>query len=221
MSDTPPRVRVMICDDQTVVREGLAAILGTIASIDVVGTAANGREALEQISLCRPDVVLMDLNMPVLNGVQATRELLKSHPGVAVLVLTTYATDAWLFDALRAGARGYLLKDTRRDDLVRAIHGVARGDSHLDPAVTGKVMQQAVRGSGSEDADAPVKLEPLSERECEILALVAQGLGNAEIGERLHLAHGTVRNYVSEIIAKLGANDRAHATTIASKRGWI
>ncbi len=214
-------VRVLICDDQAVVREGLAAILSTVPTIAVVGLAGNGQAALALIPQAQPDVVLMDLNMPVLNGVQATREISRQFPAIAVLVLTTYATDEWLFDAIRSGARGYLLKDTRRDELVRAIHVAAQGQSFLDPAVAGKVMQQAVRGGDNTDPTASPLVEPLSEREREILALVARGLSNTEIADQLHLAHGTVRNYVSEIIAKLGASDRTHAAILAAKRGWI
>lgn len=215
------RVRVLICDDQAVVREGLAAILSTVATVEVVGLAENGQAALVLLPQARPNVVLMDLNMPVLNGVQATREICRQFPTVAVLVLTTYATDEWLFDAIRSGACGYLLKDTRRDDLVRAIHGAAQGQSFLDPAVAGRVMQQAVHGVDLTDESAGLLIEPLSEREREILSLVARGLSNTEIAEQLHLAHGTVRNYVSEIIAKLGASDRTHAAILAAKRGWI
>ena len=133
----------MIRDDQTVVREGLAAILSTDPEIEVAGLAGHGQEALELMPEARPDVVLMDLQMPVMNGVQTTRRLRKDHPGVYVLILTTYADDAWLFDAIEAGASGYLLKDTRRDDLIAAIKGTMEGKSFLDPAVAGKVMQQA------------------------------------------------------------------------------
>ena len=145
-------IRVLICDDQTVVREGLAAILSTDDEIEVVGLACNGEEALALAATDRPDVVLMDLNMPVMNGVQATQRLRRSYPDVRVLVLTTYADEAWVIDAIRAGAAGYLLKDTRRDDLVAAIKGTAEGKSFLDPTVAGKLMRQMV----AEPAARPV-----------------------------------------------------------------
>lgn len=218
------RVNVLICDDQAVVREGLAAILGTVPSLRICGLAEHGQSALAVLSQLSVDVVLMDLNMPVMNGVQATRAIRERHPNTAVLVLTTYADDEWLFDAIRAGAQGYLLKDTRRDDLVRAILGAAQGQSYLDPNVAAKVMQMATQALSQHShslAANDIPIETLSEREREIVRLISQGLSNPEIAERLHLAHGTVRNYVSEIIAKLGAADRTHAAILAAKQGWI
>jgi DNA-binding NarL/FixJ family response regulator len=161
----------------------------------------------------------MDLNMPVMNGVQATRHIRERFPQVAVLVLTTYATDEWLFDAIRAGAAGYLLKDTRRDDLVRAIEGTARGQTHLDPNVAGKLMTHVAQTPEPEASPAPVPrlAEPLTQREEEVIRLLAQGLSNPEIAERLNLSAGTVRNYVSEAFAKLGVSDRAQAAIMAVK----
>jgi DNA-binding NarL/FixJ family response regulator len=214
-------MRVLVCDDQAVVRDGLAAILGFEPAIAVVGQAANGAEALALIPALRPNVVLMDLNMPVMNGVQATRDITQRFPEVAVLVLTTHASDDWLFDALRAGALGYLLKDTRRDDLIRAVLGAAQGRAFLDPTIAGRVVSQAVATPSANPAAGDRLVEPLSAREVAILQLVAQGLSNPEIGERLHLAHGTVRNYVSEIMAKLGATDRTQAAVVASRLGLI
>lgn len=213
-------VRVLICDDQTVVREGLAAILSTDPEIEVVGLAGNGQEALVLAAEREPDVVLMDLKMPVLNGVQATHRLQQSHPGVHVLVLTTYADDQWVLDAVRAGAAGYLLKDTRRDVLVSAIKGTAEGQSYLDPAIAGKVMQQAAT-SPEQIRQRPPEVEALTEREQEVLALLAQGHSNPEIARRLHLAAGTVRNYVSVIFQKLGVSDRTQAAVAAVQRGLV
>ena len=213
-------IRVLICDDQTVVREGLAAILSTDDEIEVVGLACNGEEALALAATDRPDVVLMDLNMPVMNGVQATQRLRRSYPDVRVLVLTTYADEAWVIDAIRAGAAGYLLKDTRRDDLVAALKGTAEGKSFLDPTVAGKLMRQMV----AEPAERPVdtgQVEPLTERELEVLRLLAQGYSNPEIAQQLHLAAGTVRNYVSTILQKLGVGDRTQAAVVALQRGLI
>ncbi len=213
-------VRVLICDDQTVVREGLAAILSTDPDIDVVGLAENGKEALALALEMQPQVVLMDLKMPVMNGVQATQRLQSRYPGVRVLVLTTYADDEWVLDAVRAGAAGYLLKDTRRDDLVAAVKGTAEGKTFLDPGVAGKVMQQVAAVPAA--AKLPERqTEVLSERELEVLELLVQGHSNPEIGRRLYLAPGTVRNYVSAILQKLGVSDRTQAAVAALQRGLV
>jgi DNA-binding NarL/FixJ family response regulator len=212
-------IRVLIVDDQTVVREGLAAILGTDPEIDVVGLACDGQEALQMVAEVEPDVVLMDLKMPILNGVQATRRLRRSHPEVYILVLTTYAGDQWVFDALRAGAAGYLLKDTRRDELVAAVKGTAEGKSYLDPSIAAKVMQQAIAQPSSAPAEQPI--EPLTERELQVLYLLTQGYSNPAIAQRLHLARGTVRNYVSAILQKLGVSDRTQAAVEALRRGLV
>jgi DNA-binding NarL/FixJ family response regulator len=210
-------IRVLIADDQTVVREGLAAILSTDPELEVVGQAGDGQQALEMTAQARPDVVLMDLKMPVLNGVQATRRLRKDHPQVRVLVLTTFAQDDWVFDAIRAGATGYLLKDTRRDELIAAIKGTAEGRSYLDPSIAGRVMQQAISGTPTHEPPS----EPLSERELQVLQLLSQGYSNPEIAQRLHLARGTVRNYVSSILQKLGVSDRTQAAVEALRRGLV
>jgi len=213
-------VRVLICDDQTVVREGLSAILSTDPEIDVVGLAGDGQEALDQVASTEPDVVLMDLQMPRLNGVQATQRLRHDYPDVHVLVLTTFANDEWIFDAIRAGASGYLLKDTRRDELIEAIKGTAQGKSFLDPSIAGKVMQQAATGARP-PARREAPAEAFTERELEILGLVVGGYSNPEIAQRLHLAHGTVRNYVSAILGKLGVSDRTQAAVEALRRGLV
>ena len=215
-------VRVLICDDQTVVREGLAAILSTDQEIEVVGLAADGEEALALAVEQAPDVVLMDLKMPVMNGVQATRRLLSEHPAVHVLILTTFADDEWLFDAIRAGAAGYLLKDVRRDDLVAAVKGTAAGKSFLDPAIAGKLIRQVAAGTApSSPAEGKDRIETLSERELEVLKFMALGYNNPEIAQRLHLAAGTVRNYVSAILQKLGVEDRTQAAVVAYQRGLV
>ena len=213
-------IRVLICDDQTVVREGLAAILSTDDEIEVVGLARNGEEALALTATDRPDVVLMDLNMPVMNGIQATQRLRLRHPAVRVLVLTTYADDAWVMDAIRAGAAGYLLKDTRRNDLVAAIKGTAEGKSFLDPAVAGMLMRQMIAEPAARPVDAG-QVDVLTERELDVLRLLAQGYSNPEIAQRMHLAAGTVRNYVSTILQKLGVGDRTQAAVVALQRGLI
>lgn len=213
-------IQVLICDDQAVVREGLAAILSTDDEIDVSGLASNGEEALTLAAERQPDVILMDLKMPVMNGVQATRRLKARQPDVHVVILTTYEDDAWVLDAIRAGAAGYLLKDTRRDDLVAAIKGTAAGKSFLDPAIAAKVMRQAAAGPAAPNA-AQEYDEILTERELEVLRLIALGHNNPEIAQRLHLAAGTVRNYVSAILQKLGVEDRTQAAIAAHQRGLI
>ena len=212
-------IRVLICDDQTVVREGLAAILSTDPEIEVVGLASHGAEALDLVPQTKPDVVLMDLQMPVMNGVQATQQLRRAYPDLHVLVLTTYAEDRWVLDAVRAGATGYLLKDTRRDELLVAIKGTVEGRSYLDPAVAGTVMQAAT--SSPPAGGAEPLAEAFTEREQEILRLLVQGKNNPEIAGQLHLAKGTVRNYVSVIFQKLGVSDRTQAAVVALRRGLV
>jgi DNA-binding NarL/FixJ family response regulator len=213
-------VRVLVVDDQTVVLEGLAAILSTDPEIQVVGLARDGHEALDLVAETQPDVVLMDLKMPVLNGVQATRRLRQTHPQVRVLVLTTYAADDWVFDALRAGAAGYLLKDTRRDELIAAIKGTAEGQAYLAPAVAGRVMEQAVAAAPSATPSRSHG-EEFTERELQILGLLVKGYSNPEMAQHLHLARGTVRNYVSTILQKLEVPDRTQAAVEALKRGLV
>lgn len=205
-------IRVLLCDDQTVVRDGLEAILSVVPHIEVVGAAEHGVEAVQLVERLQPHVVLMDLNMPVMNGILATRQIRERFPDVQVLALTTYATDEWVYDAIRAGAAGYLLKNTKRDMLVAAIEGTAAGEAQLSPDVARKLMNYV--------ADTSVQsFEELSKREREILHLITQGKSNPEIAEQLNLATGTVRNYVSEILAKLGVPDRAAAAALAVKLG--
>ncbi|MEM7538521.1 MAG: response regulator transcription factor [Chloroflexota bacterium] len=205
-------IRVLLCDDQTLVREGLEAILSVVSHIEVVGAAEHGAEAVQLVERFQPHVVLMDLNMPVMNGIQATRQIRERFPDVQVLALTTYATDEWVYDAIRAGAAGYLLKNTKRDRLVAAIEGTSAGEAQLSPDVARKLMNYV--------ADTSVQsFEELSRREREILHLITQGKSNPEIAEQLNLATGTVRNYVSEILAKLDVPDRAAAAALAVKLG--
>ena len=213
-------VRVLICDDQTVVREGLAAILSTEPEIEVVGLAGDGREALALVPEAQPDVILMDLKMPVLNGIQTTQRLRQEYPEIQILVLTTFADEEWIFDAIRAGAAGYLLKDTRRDELVAAVKGTAEGKTFLDPDIAGKVMQRAAHGRPP-PVRPELQAESFTGRELEVLDLVVQGYNNPEIARRLHLAPGTVRNYVSTIMQKLGVSDRTQAAVVALKRGMV
>lgn len=209
-------IEVLICDDQDVVCEGLQAILSTDREIHVAGTARDGAEALEIIARARPDVVLMDLKMPLMNGVQATGRIRAQYPEVKVLVLTTYDADEWVFDAIRSGANGYLLKDTPRERLIAAVKEVAQGKTPVDPDVAGKLFARVVDTPAAADAQLAAEL---SEREREVLGLIARGLTNGDIAARLHLSEGTVRNYVSAIFAKLGVSDRTQAAVLALRCG--
>ena len=209
-------MKVIICDDQAIVREGLAMLLKLEPDIYVVGTAEDGAAAVEMVAKERPDLVLMDLKMPVMNGVEATRQIRTKYPEVKVLVLTTYGDDEWVFDAIHAGASGYLLKDTPRDALVKAIRGTVTGKTFLDPSVAGKVLEQA---SSHQTQPATSIASKLTDREIEVLRLIAKGLSNADIAERLFLSEGTVRNHVSAILAKLGVSDRTKAAVIAIQHG--
>jgi DNA-binding NarL/FixJ family response regulator len=209
-------IRVLVCDDQTIVSEGLRVILGTDSEIEVVGIANDGAEALELVPQVKPDIVLMDLKMPVMNGIQATRHIHEQYPDVRVLVLTTYDADEWVFDAIRGGAAGYLLKDAPRDELIAAVKGTAAGKTHVDPGVAGKLFAQVSQGTPPLDTSIA---ESLTERERDVLRLLARGLNNTDIAERLYLSEGTVRNYVSSIFAKLGVSDRTQAAVIALRYG--
>jgi DNA-binding NarL/FixJ family response regulator len=211
-------ITVLICDDQDVIREGLQAMLKSAPDIKVVGTAADGAEAVEKAAALRPDVILMDLKMPVMSGVQATRRLHEEQPSVRVLVLTTYDGDDWVFDAIRAGASGYLLKDTPVEQIIEAIRGTATGKAHLDPAVAGKVLACV---TGNRPAPPARLLAALSERERDVLRLLARGLGNASIAKRLFLSEGTVRNYMTSIFAKLEVTDRTQAAVLALRCGLV
>jgi len=210
-------IRVLIVDDQVVVCEGLQAILSTVADIEVVGVANQGEEAVAMVEQWHPDVVLMDLKMPVMNGIQATREIRSRWPEVRVLVLTTYDFDEWVFDAIRNGAAGYLLKDTPRDQLIAAIRGTAAGKAYIDPAVAGKLLESV--GQARPPSPDPSLVRLFSERELAVLRLLAIGRTNAEIASQLFLSEGTVRNYVSSIFTKLGVSERTQAAVIALRSG--
>lgn len=210
-------IRVLLCDDQQIVCEGLQAILRTAKGIEVVGMAHDGAEALEMVEQRQPDVVLMDLKMPIMNGIQATSQMAARFPQVKVLVLTTYASDEWVFDAIRAGASGYLLKDTPKDGIVAAITGTVSGQTHVDPHVAGKLFKQI--SSGSDVVADTAVLASLTERERDVLTLLGRGLSNSDIADQLYLSEGTVRNYVSRIFAKLDVTDRTQAALIALRHG--
>ena len=212
-------VRVLLADDQALFREALGVLLGVRPEVEVVGEAADGGEAVRMAAELRPDVVLMDLRMPVLDGIGATRRLSREQPGVRVIALTTFDDDEDVFAALRAGAVGYLLKDVSADGLVEAVVAAAAGGSVLQPSVAAKVVARVAR-LPAEDPPPPEPLAvPLSEREREVVRLLAAGHSNREIARRLYLAEGTVKNHVTNVLAKLGARDRTQAALRARELG--
>ncbi|MEM9954524.1 MAG: response regulator transcription factor [Chloroflexota bacterium] len=208
-------IQVMICDDQEIVCDGLDAILSTDTEIEVVGIAHDGAQAIELAMQSQPDLILMDLKMPVMNGVQATQAIKTHLPSLFVLVLTTYANDEWLFDALRAGASGYLLKDTPRKNIIQAIKETVAGKSLIDPAVAGRLIRYIQDDAFKKPTST--LFDKLNEREREILGLIAQGRSNAEIATALHLSRGTIKNYVSTILDKLSVSDRTQAAVLAHR----
>lgn len=211
-------IRLIICDDQEVVCQGLNAILGTADNLEVVGIGNNGLEALDLVEKKNPDVVLLDLKMPVMNGIHAAKAIKDKYPQTKVLVLTTYDADAWLFDAIRNGADGYLLKDTSREALIHAIEEVVEGKTPLDSKVAGKLFQQLSKQVLPGETTLG---QDLTDREKEILKLVSHGMTNADIAQTLFLSEGTVRNYVSSILEKLGVDDRTQAAVLALRYGLV
>lgn len=219
MSDT---IRVLLADDQRVVREGLATLLGLVEGVDVVGTAADGDEAVSLARELKPDVVLMDLRMPNCDGVEATRRLRVLDADTRVLILTTYADDRSVIDALRAGARGYLTKDAGAEEIREALLQVVGGHAAIDPAVQHHLID-AIAGGAPSDAEtthAPADLpDGLTAREAEVLGLIAQGLSNAEIADRLVVSETTVKSHINHLFAKTGVRDRAQAVKYAYDHG--
>lgn len=219
------KIRVLLADDQDIIRTGLTIILNHQADIEVVGQAADGLEAVEFAKRLHPDVILMDIKMPHLNGIQATRQIVTALPKTQIIILTTYDTDDWVFDGIRAGAIGYLLKDTSGDNLAEAVRGALRGESQIDPTVARKVLREFQQITARRAAPPPVvedePLERLTDREEEVLKLLAGGLANKEIAQQLSLSEGTVKNHISAILTKLHANDRTQAVLTALKRGLV
>jgi DNA-binding NarL/FixJ family response regulator len=215
------QIRILLVDDQVLFREGLRILLSSQPDFEVVAEAANGEEALRQAAVHRPDIVLMDLRMPVLDGVSATRRLHELYPLSRVIALTTFDDDEYIFEGLRAGAYGYLLKDVPSQKLFEAIYAANRGEYFLMPSVTAKVMAEFSRLPRSQPIQTPPNQTPLSEREKQILKMVARGASNKEIAEELVIAEGTVKNHLSNIFDKLDARDRMQAVLISKELGII
>jgi DNA-binding NarL/FixJ family response regulator len=210
--------KIVICDDQKIVCEGLQTIIGADPDLEVVGTAHDGEKVLDLIASTMPDLVLMDLKMPKMNGVLATRKIKENYSDVYVLVLTTYDDDEWIFDAIRSGAAGYLLKDTPPTELIRSIKGTLEGMSFIDPQVAGKLLSEYTDNAGKSQ---PPSHYTFTERERDILGLLSNGYSNSEIADKLFLAEGTVRNYTSVLLKKLGVSDRTQAAILAIRYGLV
>jgi len=214
-------ITILLVDDQPLFREGLRTLLSVQPDLKVVGEAGDGEEAIKLCRTLKPAVVLMDLQMPVLDGVEATRRLHHEQPDSRVIVLTTFDDDEMVFDGLRAGALGYLLKDAPSEKLAEAIRAAARGESFLQPSIAAKVVAEFARLTAKRSPPAQALIEPLSDREQEILALIATGATNREIGNQLFLAEGTVKNHVTNVLGKLGVRDRTQAALKAREMGLI
>ena len=217
---TSPDVRVLIADDQRVVREGLATLIDLLEGVRVVGVAADGEEAVLLCADVRPDVVLMDLRMPRCDGVEATRRLREHYPNIKVLMLTTYADDRSVIDALRAGARGFLTKDAGAEEIRAAIHQLAQGQAAIDPAVQHHLLDAITASEASRQPEPASQLpDGLTPREAEVLSLIAEGLSNSEIAERLVVNETTIKSHINHLFAKIGVRDRAQAVTYAYGHG--
>lgn len=214
-------IRILLVDDQTLFREGLRTLISVQPDLVVVGEAANGEEALRLAESLRPTIVLMDLRMPVLDGVATTRRLHTTHPDSRVIVLTTFDDDEYVFEGLRAGAVGYLLKDAPSEELFEAIRVAARGESFLQPSIAAKVVAEFARLAERAPQSSPELAEPLSDREIEVLRLVATGASNKEIATTLFIAEGTAKNHLTSIFGKLGVRDRTQAVFKARELGLV
>jgi DNA-binding NarL/FixJ family response regulator len=213
-------IRILIADDQALVRAGFRAILETQADLEVVGEAADGADAVHLAQQLRPDVVLMDIRMPGLDGIEATRRLLREPDAPRVLMLTTFDLDEYLYEAMKAGAGGFLLKDAPRDQLIDAVRTVAAGDALLAPALLRRLVEDYI-SRPAPGAAPPAELDELTPREREVLTLVARGLANAEIASRIFVSEATVRTHITHILAKLGLRDRVQAVVLAYETGLV
>jgi two-component system, NarL family, response regulator DegU len=212
-------IKVLVCEDQTLLRDGLVTLLSMEPGLSVVGEAVDGHEAVEKAAALRPDVVLMDVRLPLMDGVEATRAITEQHPDTKVIILTTYDKEEYVLEGVKAGAMAYLLKDTAAPDLVRTITRVHRGERFIQPGVASKILFDLARQP--ERAEEEPLIEPLSEREIEIITLLAQGMSNRDVATHLTLAEGTVKNYVSRILSKLRAANRVQAINLARERKLI
>jgi DNA-binding NarL/FixJ family response regulator len=212
-------VRVLVVDDDDLMRAGLRGVLGSDPEIEVVGEAADGRDALYRARMLAPDIVLMDVRMPDLDGISATRELLEAFPAVRVVIVTTFEQDEYIFGALSAGASGFLLKRTRPEDLIDAIRTVAAGEALLSPSVTRRVIEEMAGRPAPQERDP--RLAELTPREHEVLELVGRGLSNSEIAAELVIEESTVKTHVKRVLAKLGARDRVQAVILAYENGIV
>ena len=214
-------VRVLLADDQALVRSGFRMILESRPDIEVVGEAEDGFEAIEATRRLLPDVILMDVRMPNLDGVEATRRLVDRGTDSRILILTTFDLDEYVYEAIRAGASGFLLKDVRPQELVDAIHVVAKGDALLAPSITRRLLDRFAEQAPQDPSKPPGQLESLTERELQVLKLVAKGWSNAELAERLFLSETTVKTHVSSVLRKLGLRDRVQAVVLAYEAGLV
>jgi DNA-binding NarL/FixJ family response regulator len=229
-------VRVLVVDDQQLMRDGIASLLSLQEGIEVIGTAANGQIAIEQALHLQPDVILMDVRMPLMDGVAATIQLRGQLPGTKIVMLTTFDDETYVLEALRAGASGYLLKDIPARDLAQAVHAVHRGIYQLDPAVAQRIVASLGTAPGSQpalphqsptpaghvmDAGSPAKYGDMTEREIEVLRLISHGATNREIAETLVISEGTVKNHISSILSRLGLRDRTQAALYAREQGLL
>jgi len=214
-----PPLRIVIADDQASVREGLVLLLGGLPGIEVAGAAADGEQALALVAEHNPDAILLDLHMPVLDGIETTRRLTAEHPGVAIVVLTTFADDGSVLDALHAGARSYLTKDADRTHIAQALHAAARGLTVFDPRAHATLLAATTAPAKPEPAQAAPAPDGLTQREVEILGLIARGLTNPEIAAKLFLSNHTIKTHINRIFAKTGSRDRAAAIGYAHRKG--
>lgn len=214
-------IRILLVDDQTLVRQGIQTLLDLEEDLTVVGAAANGKQALAMVEQLQPDVVLMDVRMPVMDGVAATREITKRWPHIGVIILTTFDDDEYVIEGLKAGARGYMLKDADSSEIVEAVRIVARGEALIQPSITRKVLAEFTRLAGGRAPATPPLAEPLTEREMDVLRGIAAGQSNREIADQLCISEGTVKNHVSNLLAKLAVRDRTQAIIRARELGLI